>query len=464
MININFSKRRTLAKYGKLLAVFALAKINFNQQLGANQQNPKNIILSIRLWSSSDYSRLIIESSIRLRYKFSVLGSKKIKIEIENAAINESHLTFERKLLWLDPYIQNISNQNQNNNAFLIIEFKELINPQIFENPPISTYQHRLFIDVYPQVEVDPLDILLAENAYLDELEQQNLMIDTEKAIGKSDQQLQKMIDELEYKQKSQSNLDSFIDQQLNLSNVKPKKPKKTQAAVAKSKSIKKRKIVVLDPGHGGEDPGAVGSYKSYEKNIVLAVSKFAKKDLEKFGYLTVLTRDRDFFIPLRKRVIKAQKLKADLFISVHADAFTRKSARGSSVYMLSQKRASSAAAKWLAGKENSSDIIGGIQTRKDPMVAGALKDLVRTRSQNSSLSLARNILKELGKINRLHKKSVERAGFAVLKSPDIPSALVETAFISNPNEESRLNNPDYQKALASAIARGVFRYFTSSV
>jgi N-acetylmuramoyl-L-alanine amidase len=222
---------------------------------------------------------------------------------------------------------------------------------------------------------------------------------------------------------------------------------------------------VVLDPGHGGEDPGAVGRGGSYEKNVTLQVARRLKARIEgEKGMRCVLTRDADFFIPLHHRVAKARRMQADLFVSIHADAFIKPTARGSSVFVLSENGASSTAARWLAQRENAADLIGGVNVGvKDPYLARTLLDLSQTATINDSLKLGRAVLNELGNVNTLHKAQVEQAGFAVLKAPDIPSILVETAFISNPEEEKRLNDEAYQGRIADAVLRGVKRYFAKN-
>jgi N-acetylmuramoyl-L-alanine amidase len=220
---------------------------------------------------------------------------------------------------------------------------------------------------------------------------------------------------------------------------------------------------IALDPGHGGEDPGATGATGVHEKDIVLAVAKRLKAKLEELPNTRVmLTRDADFFVPLGQRVEKARKVQADLFVSIHADAFVEPSARGSSVFVLSEKGASSTAARWLANDQNKADLIGGINlaTTHDRQLASVLFDLSTTAQINDSLKLGKAVLTEIGGINRLHKGSVEQAGFAVLKAPDIPSILVETAFISNPEEEAKLKDDAYQNQLADAITKGIKRYF----
>lgn len=222
---------------------------------------------------------------------------------------------------------------------------------------------------------------------------------------------------------------------------------------------------IALDPGHGGEDPGAIGARGSREKDIVLAIAKRLKDKLEDHPNMRVmLTRDGDYFVPLGKRVEKARKVDADLFISIHADAFVKPSARGSSVFVLSEKGATSSAARWLADKENQADLIGGANSKgHDPQLASVLFDLSTTAQINDSMKVGKAVLGEIGGINKLHKGSVEQAGFAVLKAPDIPSILIETAFISNPEEEARLNDNEYQDKIAEAIVKGIRRYFAKN-
>jgi N-acetylmuramoyl-L-alanine amidase len=230
-------------------------------------------------------------------------------------------------------------------------------------------------------------------------------------------------------------------------------------------KKIGRQIIIAIDAGHGGEDPGARGASGSREKDITLTIAKRLKQKIdEEPNMQAVLTRDSDFFIPLHGRVVKARAMQADLFISIHADAFTNQSARGSSVFALSEKGATSASARYLAKKENESDLIGGVSLMvKDPILAKTLLDLSQTATINDSLKLGKAVLGKVGEINRLHTNHVEQAGFAVLKSPDIPSILVETAFISNPEEEKRLNDENYQSQLASSIVAGVKKYFASN-
>lgn len=222
---------------------------------------------------------------------------------------------------------------------------------------------------------------------------------------------------------------------------------------------------IAIDAGHGGEDPGARGPSGLIEKEVTLAIARRLKALVDgEPGLRGVLVREGDYFIPLQGRTARARALQADLFVSIHADAFIKPDAAGSSVFVLSENGASSAAARWLAKRENDADLIGGVRIdQKDVHLARTLLDLSQTASIQDSIKLAGHVLGELGQINRLHKQAVEQAGFAVLKSPDIPSILVETAFITNPAEERKLSDPAHQDQLARAILGGIKRYLSEN-
>lgn len=237
-----------------------------------------------------------------------------------------------------------------------------------------------------------------------------------------------------------------------------------TVAAAQKAKDKPKLRdvVIAIDAGHGGKDPGASGHLGTHEKNITLQIARKLHRVIKKYpGMRPVLIRNGDYYMPLRDRVKKARENKADLLISLHADAYRDTRARGSSVYVLSVDGASSETARWLAEKENASDLIGGVKLDdKDDMVAEVLLDLSLTGTIQSSLDVGDEVLGELKRIGRVHKRRVQQAGFAVLKSPDVPSILLETAFISNPKEERKLRSPAHQRKTAKAILRGVSDYF----
>ena len=247
-----------------------------------------------------------------------------------------------------------------------------------------------------------------------------------------------------------------------------PEAPETPAATGIRARAPKSDKLIIiaLDPGHGGEDPGAIGPSGTREKDIVLRIARLLRDRINASSAAgspmrAYLTRDGDYFVPLQTRVQKARRVQADLFISIHADAFVTPQANGSSVFALSQHGASSTAARWLANKENEADLIGGININsRDATVQRTLLDMSTTAQVRDSLQLGSALLAEIGKINRLHKPRVEQAGFAVLKAPDIPSVLVETAFISNPTEESRLRDPTFQAQLADSLLRGIQTYF----
>ncbi len=335
-------------------------------------------------------------------------------LELETTEISPALAELQGKVTVEDPYVQGLRvARNRPGIVRVVLDLKTEVKPQVFTLKPIGEYGHRLVLDIYPTVEVDPLIAL----------------------IEKEERELR--------------------EKKLLPPQIKPEeKPKASVARLA---------TIVIDPGHGGEDPGALGRRGSREKHITLTIGKRLKALIDaEPGMRAVLTRDGDYYLPLHVRVDKARKVRADLFVSIHADAFIRPNARGSSVFALSEKRATSEAARWLANKENDADLIGGVNLDvKDKYLAQTLLDLSQTATIDHSLRLGNSVLKKLGGVNTLHKPRVEQASFAVLKAPDIPSILVETAFISNPEEEKRLNDEGYQDQLARAILDGIREYFT---
>jgi N-acetylmuramoyl-L-alanine amidase len=296
----------------------------------------------------------------------------------------------------------------------------------LFALKPVADYGYRLVLDLYPLTPPDPLMTLL-------DFEQGGT---GDVAVGPTAPDRFGPVDR---------------GSSLNSSKARP--------------ALRRPIIVAVDPGHGGEDPGAVGPRGTYEKNVTLAIAKRLVAMLgAQPGMRAMLTRDDDYFVPLNVRVQKARRVQADLFISIHADAFTTPTARGSSVFALSEHGATSAAARWLAQRENQADLIGGINLdSREPFLARTLLDLSQTAQITDSLRVGRSVLDGIGTVNALHKGSVEQAGFAVLKAPDIPSILVETAFISNPDEELKLKSDRYQQKFAESISNGVKRYFAQN-
>lgn len=386
----------------------------------------ENDIIAVRTWPSETYTRVTIESKQALKYRhFMVSSPERLVIDIEGLQLGQTLRTLSQKIK-NDPYVQAArAGQFNPNTVRIVLDLKEAIAPQIFTLQPIAEYRHRLVIDLYPAHSSDPLLALLNEF---------NRDTETPKSAAK-------------IAEKPTSSPKS--GQNSSKSTHKPTRKKS------------KLFTVMIDPGHGGEDPGAIGPTGVREKDVVLAVSRQLKRSIDaQKGLRAILTRNADIFLPLSVRVAKARQAEADLFISIHADAFIQPSARGSSVFTLSEKGATSTAAKWLAQTQNEADLIGGIKIDvKDRYLAHTLLDLTQTATINDSVRVAAQVLKQLGTINRLHKRQVEQAGFAVLKAPDIPSMLVEMAFISNPEEEAKLKSARHQEKIANAITQGILHY-----
>ncbi|OGS72092.1 MAG: N-acetylmuramoyl-L-alanine amidase [Gallionellales bacterium GWA2_60_142] len=399
-------------------------------------------IASARIWPAEDYTRLTLESKQPVRHKmFSVKNPDRLVIDLEGVELG-AELNGLTKLVGSDdPYVKSVRvGRFKPGMVRLVLDLKTEVKPQLFDLKPVKDYGHRLVLDVYPAHPADPLMALLDQPAAAASAP---VAAEPEKTVAP-----EKIVAEEKLKLEPASTI------------AKNDKP-----APAIPEMRARTLVIALDAGHGGEDPGAIGRNGSKEKHVTLAVARRLKAMMAEMPNMRgVLIRDGDYFIPLGGRIAKARKANADLFISIHADAFIKPSARGSSVFALSEHGATSTAARWLAKKENEADLIGGVNIAvKDPYLARTLLDLSQTATINDSMKLAKHVLGELGDINDLHRGHVEQAGFAVLKSPDIPSILIETAFISNPDEERRLNDEDYQNKLAGAILNGINRYFAQN-
>ncbi len=374
-------------------------------------------ILAVRVWPAADYTRVTLECEQPIRFShMQVKGPERLVVDLEDVEFNSVLAGLPNKILDSDPNIKLIrAGRNKPGVVRLVIELKGEVNPQVFTLKPVGDYGYRLVLDLYPAEPPDPLMTLLRNKA--------------EEASPKA-------------------------ELRLDLKGQPTDKPE-----------IARLVTVVLDPGHGGEDPGATGQGGHREKDVTLSIARRLKARIDAEPNMrAVLTRDADYFIPLVQRVQKARRVEADLFVSIHADAFVKPTARGSSVFVLSEHGASSSAARWLAQRENAADLIGGVNIgAKDPYLARTLLDLSQTATINDSLKLGKAVLEKIGGINALHKGRVEEAAFAVLKAPDIPSILVETAFISNPEEERRLLDDDYQERMAKAILGGMQLYFAKN-
>lgn len=457
--------RRSLLQAGSLVLL-----------LGTQQIARGASILAVRVWPAPEYSRVTIESDTKLVAKqFFVTTPPRLAVDIEGIDLSPELRELVAKVKPDDPNIAGIRvGQNAPGVVRLVVDLKQAAQPQVFTLPPIAAYQHRLVFDLYPAEPVDPLEALIAER----------LRDTTAPAAAATASAPPRPADKTAAPAKPNEPADplgDLIAQHAHRpgpsATPTPAAPTPAAPSVAANRpggratatQTDRIIIVALDPGHGGEDPGAIGPAGTREKDVVLRVAHLLR---DRINATTVggnpmrafLTRDGDYFVPLGTRVEKARRVQADLFVSIHADAFTTPAARGASVFALSQSGASSTAARWLANKENQADLVGGLNVQsKDRHVQRALLDMSTTAQINDSLALGTVLLGEIGNIGRLHKPRVEQAGFAVLKAPDIPSVLVETAFISNPEEEARLRSSAYQQQLADALMRGITRYFAKN-
>ena len=449
--------RRSLLQAGSLVLL-----------LGTQQIARGASILAVRVWPAPEYSRVTIESDTKLVAKqFFVTTPPRLAVDIEGIDLSPELRELVAKVKPDDPNIAGIRvGQNAPGVVRLVVDLKQAAQPQVFTLPPIAAYQHRLVFDLYPAEPVDPLEALIAER-----------LRDTTPAAPTAGATTAQPAKPHEPADPLGDLIAQHADRPGPSVTPTPAAPTPAAPSVAANRpggratatQTDRIIIVALDPGHGGEDPGAIGPAGTREKDVVLRVAHLLR---DRINATTVggnpmrafLTRDGDYFVPLGTRVEKARRVQADLFVSIHADAFTTPAARGASVFALSQSGASSTAARWLANKENQADLVGGLNVQsKDRHVQRALLDMSTTAQINDSLALGTVLLGEIGNIGRLHKPRVEQAGFAVLKAPDIPSVLVETAFISNPEEEARLRSSAYQQQLADALMRGITRYFAKN-
>jgi len=406
-------------------------------------------ILAVRTWPADEYTRVTLEMDSELKAEhFTLENPNRLVVDIDGLSMSSKLDDLVSKIRPNDPYIASVRiGQNRPDVVRMVLDLKQPIAPQVFTLKPIGEYKYRLVLDLYPQVAQDPL--VAIANSFQDE------------------DPLADVLENLAQNPPSTAPVPSVEGQKLPTNPPiasKPTAPPEPPAMAAPTPSSRPV-LVALDPGHGGEDPGAIGPRGTREKDVVLSIARRLKKLIDAQPNMRAyLTRDNDYFVPLHVRVQKARRVKADLFISIHADAWIKPSARGSSIYALSQNGATSTTARLLAQKENNADLIGGVNLGShNKQVAKVLLELSTTAQINDSMKVGGNVLFEIGKINRLHKKSVERAGFAVLKAPDIPSILVETAFISNPEEERLLRSSSHQDRIAQAMLTGITGYFASS-
>jgi N-acetylmuramoyl-L-alanine amidase len=472
-------KRRSFVQSGTLVLL-----------LGAQQLARGASILAVRVWPAPDYSRVTIESDAQLTFTQNfVPNPPRLAVDVRGIALNPALKELVAKVGPTDPTINGIRvGQFGPDVVRLVVDLKQPVAPQVFTLPPVAAYRHRLVFDLYPTLVPDPLEALIAQR--LKDLTAtpkpaRPAPTSSTPAAAGSDPlgdliaQKTDLTSPATRPAPPQSAASQTAQQSINIADSaileratgqKALNISKTTSTSATPPAATDRLIIIaLDPGHGGEDPGAIGPGGTYEKNVVL---RLAHRLRDRINAASVngnpmrafLTRDADFFVPLHTRVEKARRVQADLFISLHADAFFTPNPQGASVFALSQGGASSSAARWMADKENKADLIGGLNVKaRDAQVKRALLDMSTTAQIKDSLKLGGAMLGEIKRVGKLHKASVEQASFAVLKAPDIPSVLVEAAFISNPDEEAKLNSDDYQDKLADALMRGIEGYFSKN-
>jgi len=432
------TRRAALQRIGGLALLLQSPRLAFGAE-----------IVAVRVWPAADYTRITIESDSALVARHTLFGAPdRLVIDIDGLELSPQLRELVGKVRADDPYIAGLrAGQFEPRVVRLVIDLKQAAAPQVFTLAPVAAYRHRLVFDLYPTEARDPLLALIRDKEQA-EREAARAVRD---ALGE-------FIGRVEGGQIAKAPAASA--------------PVPEQTAAAKPPSaetmrrVERLIVVALDPGHGGEDPGAVGPSGLREKDVVLAVALQLRERLNaQPGVRAFLTREADYFVPLADRVKKARRVQADLFVSIHADAFMTPAARGASVFALSQGAATSTAARWIANKENAADVVGGVNVKagNDVQVLRALLDMSTTAQIKDSLRVGHEVLGQLDRVGRLHKARVEQAGFAVLKAPDIPSILVETAFISNPDEEAKLADPEYRKQLVEALTTGIKRYFAKN-
>jgi N-acetylmuramoyl-L-alanine amidase len=424
---VKLSRRSALRAMGSLGLLLGAREIAF----GAT-------IVAVRVWPAADYTRVTIESDTALAARhFVAENPDRVVIDIDGLELGPTLRDIVGKVRSDDPFIAGVRvGQNQPRLVRLVIDLKQPAAPQVFTLAPVAAYQNRLVFDLYPTKAPDPLLALIREKVQ-SERQGEQAARDVRDALGE------------------------FIGQLERPPGPAASAPPLAVPPAVQAK-IDRLVIVALDPGHGGEDPGATGPSGLHEKDVVLAVALQLRERINAMpGMRAMLTRDADYFVPLQDRVRKARRVQADLFVSIHADAFFTPQARGASVFALSEHGATSSAARWMAERENAADVVGGVNiAKKDATLVRTLLDMSTTAQIKDSLKLGGEVLGQIGRVGRLHKARVAQASFAVLKAPDIPSILVETAFISNPDEESLLRDPSYRGQLVDALSQGIARYF----
>jgi N-acetylmuramoyl-L-alanine amidase len=440
---VSVSRRVALARMGAAVLV-----------LGARDIAWGAAIVAVRVWPADEYTRVTIESDAALSARhFLAVAPDRLVIDIDGLELSPQLRELVGKVRSDDPFIAGVRvGQSQPRVVRLVIDLKQATAPEVLTLAPVAAYQHRLVFDLHPTREIDPLLELIRDR----ELAEQKAAQSVHDALGEFIGRVAEAGASAPAPIVARAASSAASAPGARVAATLPLPPLATQA------KIDRLVVVAVDPGHGGEDPGATGPSGLHEKDVVLAIAMQLRDRLNANPNMrAMMTRDADFFVPLHERVKKARRVQADLFVSIHADAFLTPEARGASVFALSQGGATSTAARWMANKENASDLVGGTSVRvKDEAVLRTMLDMSTTAQIKDSLKLGGEVLGQIGKVGKLHKGSVEQASFAVLKAPDVPSILVESAFISNPDEERKLRDPAYQAQLVEALATGIQRYF----
>ena len=414
-------------------------------------------LVAVRIWPADDYTRVAIEhDTANIRYEtFKLNQPDRLVVDLKDMVLDPRLRELLAAVQPNDPYIEGVRvGQFSKDVVRLVFDLKQGdIRPKVFSLPPIAQYRHRLVIDLYPMVEADPL------LAFLKQYEQIEQAAQTADASRKTTEPGPLA------KGPAVPDMKSLPPDQAGAIARAPGISDPQAPAQARRSSPPRVVTIALDAGHGGEDPGALGRRGTKEKDVVLRIARELKRRIDATPNMRAfLTRDGDYFVPLARRVRRARQVQADLFVSIHADAWVSPTARGASVFALSERGASSAAARYMANKENESDLIGGVEVgNADDLVAQTLLSMSTAAQIKDSRKLGEAVLSQIGRVNQLHKPRVEQANFAVLRAPDVPSILVETAFISNPEEEKKLRDPRYQRDVAEAIFKGIQAYLAQN-
>ena len=476
-----FARRQALRRMGHLALLVSTAPLGRAAAVANNASTPT--IVAVRVWPAKDYTRVTIESDQPLAATHLLTSAPhRLVVDLSGLELNAALRDLVGKVRPGDPYIAGVRvGQYLPRVVRLVLDLKQPIRPEQFTLAPVGAYRHRLVFDLFPTQEADPLLALIRDK----EAAEQRAVQAVDDALGELISRIDKPAlpgpaatpttvgggppsAQAAASPTPQAVAPAALPAPASAAASGPQQtpaptPPPAPPTAAERQRVDRLTIVALDPGHGGEDPGAIGPTGLREKDVVLALALQLRDKLNAVpGMRVMLTRDADFFVPLHERVRKARRVQADLFVSLHADAFMRPEARGASVFALSTKGASSAAARWMAARENAADDVGGVNVAsvRDPQLLQAMLDMSTAAQIKDSLKLGNEVLARMGRVGRLHKRQVEQAGFAVLKAPDVPSILVETAFISNPEEEAQLRDPAYRAQLVEALASGIRRYF----